>query len=178
VEPRAADSFNGFNHLTQRRGNDDFVIHRGDEERRPTIGDRRRRLARCRGCDCCRTGKAESPRRVAIEAVGGSCAGCGQCGPIARPGQRSAIARAGQTPRGAGHDLPLRRSAARSRSPGPIIGPLVARCGDLSLDRTDDRDFAVADRRERRPVEGMRRVRVVHQLPLRHAQCGDRWRAR
>ena len=73
----------------------------------------------------------------------------------ARPGgdqQHGAGQAAARRPR---HDLPLRRPAGRRTSSKPA-GALV-RGRDLLL-RANHRNFTVADGRERRPVERVRRV--------------------
>ena len=107
--------------------------------------------------------------------IGRSCREPGATDAGQAPPKRQRAARI-TTCRCGGEPQPKSTTRGRNKRAQLRAGELF-RLGDLLLG-PDHRNVAVADRCERRPVERVRRVRVVHQLALGHAHRGHRRRPR
>ena len=132
------------------------------------------------GCDYrrCRRSAGQGSRSSDEPAADSDCSGraCVRRSCVAADAGRRPGRCAREAARCARHDLPLRRRPA-SRAAGAGISGAGLFGRDI-LPLTKHRNFPVAYRGERRPIKGVRGVRVVHQLTLGYAHRGHRRRSR
>lgn len=153
------------NHDARKR-----VLSDGEGYARPCRDDCRSRSSA--GDQRCRRAAEDAGAAAQFDACAsrscGSRFGRSRCSGRREPGSRETASHRTR------YHLPLRRGSAAG--PARRAAVSLLRRGDI-LPGANDRNFPVADSSKSRPVERMGRVRIVHQLALRHAQRSDSRRA-